>query len=172
MGGKLLIGIKNIYVTVCVRVIGGKVECFKIDSSKRQGCIMSSLLFNVYIDAVMKEVKMEMGRRKVLLQKLEGEWRLPRFLYADDLVFCGGSDKDLRTMVERFVEVYRRRGLKINAGKGKVMVVNGEEGLENKVYIDGMRLEWVSEFKYLGCVLGKLGAYETEAETKVGMARK
>ena len=107
----------------------------------------------------------------MLLQKLEGEWRLPRFLYADDLVFCGGSDKDLRTMVERFVEVYRRRGLKINAGKGKVMVVNGEEGLENKVYIDGMRLEWVSEFKYLGCVLGKLGAYETECRRKVTSGR-
>ena len=39
---------------------------------------MSSWLFNVYMDVVMKEAKMEMGRR--------GEWRLHRLLYADDLV--------------------------------------------------------------------------------------
>ena len=33
-------------------------------------------------------------------------------------------------MVGQFVEVCRRRGLKVNAGKSKVMVLNGEEGLE------------------------------------------
>ena len=36
-------------------------------------------------------------------------------------------------MVERFIEVCRRRGLKFNAGKSKVMVMNGEEGLECQV---------------------------------------
>ena len=30
----------------------------------------------------------------------------------------------------RFIEVCRRRGVKVNAGKSKVMVLNGEEGLE------------------------------------------
>ena len=31
------------------------------------------------------------------------------------------------------------------------MVLNGEEGLECEVHVDGMQLEYVSEFKYLGC---------------------
>ena len=47
---------------------------------------------------------------------------MPGLLYADDLVLCGESEEDLRVMVGRFVEVYRRIGLKINAGKSKVMV--------------------------------------------------
>ena len=38
-------------------------------------------------------------------------------------------------MVERFVEVCRRRVLKVNAGKSKVMVLGGEEGLECEVCI-------------------------------------
>ena len=42
-----------------------------------------------------------------------------------------------------------RRGLKVNAGKSKVMVLGREEGLECEVYVDGIRLEHVSEFKYL-----------------------
>ena len=41
--------------------------------------------------------------------------------------------------------------MKINAGKSKVMVLNGEEGLECEVHIDRICLEHVSEFKYLGC---------------------
>ena len=64
MGGKLLNGIKSMYVNslACVRVKGGESECFRIDSGVRQMCIMFPWLFNVYMDAVMKELKMEMGR--------------------------------------------------------------------------------------------------------------
>ena len=43
-------------------------------------------------------------------------------LYADNLVLCGELEEDLRLMVEEFVEVCRRRGLKVNACKSKVMV--------------------------------------------------
>ena len=75
---------------------------------------------------------------------------MPAHLYADDLVLCGESGEDLRAMVGRFVEVCRRRGLRVNAGKSKVMVLGGEEeGLKCQVCIDGIRLEHVSEFKYL-----------------------
>ena len=43
MGGKILNGIKSMYVNspACVRVKGGENECFRIDSCVRQGCIMS-----------------------------------------------------------------------------------------------------------------------------------
>ena len=57
----------------------------------------------------------------------------------------------------RFAEVCRRRGLKVNVGKSTLMVLNGEEGLEGEVHVDGIRLEHVSEFHYLGCVLDESG---------------
>ena len=37
-------------------------ECLRINSGVRQGCIMSPWLFNVYMDTVMTEVKIGMGR--------------------------------------------------------------------------------------------------------------
>ena len=52
------------------------------------------------------------------------EWRLPGFLYADDFFLCGESKEDLRMMAGWFAEVCRRRGLKVNTGKSKVMVMN------------------------------------------------
>ena len=45
-------------------------------------------------------------------------------------------------MVGHFVEVCRRRGLKVNTGKSNVMVLNGKEGLECEVHVDGVRLEY------------------------------
>ena len=47
------------------------------------------------------------------------------------------------------------------------MVLNGEEGLEYEVHIDGICLEHVSEFKYLGYVLDESGTDGTECSRKV-----
>ena len=57
--------IKSIYVNglACIKVKGGEGECFRINDDVRQGCIMSPWLFNVYMDAVIKAVKLGMGRR-------------------------------------------------------------------------------------------------------------
>ena len=100
------------------------------------------------------------------------EFKLPNVLYADDLVLCGELEEDLRVMVGQFVEVCRRRGLKVNIGKSKVMILNGEEGLESKVHVDGIRLGLVSELNYLGCVLDESGINGAECNRKVVSGRK
>ena len=70
------------------------------------------------------------------------EWRLPGLLYADNLVLCGELEEDLRVMVGWFAEVCRKKELKVNASQSKVMVLNGEEGLEFEVHVDGIRLDF------------------------------
>ena len=146
VGGKLLSGIKSMYVDrlACVLVKGDESEQFRIDSGVTQRYIMSPWILNAYMDAVMKEVKMGMGRREVKFLEGGREWRLPGFLYEYGLVLCGKSGEDLNAIVGRFVEVCRRRGLKVNDGTEWGMVLNGEEGLECKLYVDGIRLEDVS----------------------------
>ena len=56
---------------------------------------MSPWFFNVYMDAVMKEVKMGMGRRRGRFLEEGREGRLVGLLYADDLVLCSESEEDL-----------------------------------------------------------------------------
>ena len=60
---------------------------------------MPPWLFSVYIDEVMKEGKMRMGRRGGRFLEDRKEWRLPDLLYADNLVLCGELEKDLKAMV-------------------------------------------------------------------------
>ena len=93
-------------------------------------------------------------------------------LYADDLVLCGESGEDLRVMVGLFAELCRRTGLKVNVGKSKVMVLNGEDRLECEVHVDGIRLEYVSEFKYLGCILNESGTDRAECNRKMASGRR
>ena len=47
---------------------------------------------------------------------------------------CGKSEKGLM-----------RKGMKVNADKRKVMVLNGEEGLEYDICVDGLRFEHMSQ---------------------------
>ena len=46
---------------------------------------------------------------------------MPGLLYADDLVSCGESKEDLKVMVVHFVELRRRRDLKVIADKNMMM---------------------------------------------------
>ena len=101
---------------------------------------------------------MGMGSWGVRFQEEGREWRLPGLLNADDLVL-----RDELAIVGRYIEVRRRRDLKVNAGKSKVLLLGGEEGLECEVYVK----EYVLEFKYLGFVLDESGTNEAEGSRKV-----
>ena len=69
---------------------------------------------------------MGMGRRE------ESKDCLASCMQMNDLVLWGESE-DLRSIVGGLIKVCRKRGLRVNAGKSKVMVLGGEEGLECEV---------------------------------------
>ena len=62
--------------------------------------------------------------------------------------------------------------MKVSAGKSKVMALDGEERLECKACVDGIRLEHVSELKYLGCVLDESYKEKEECSRKVASGRR
>ena len=68
--GKRLSGINSL---ACVRVKGGESECFRIESGVRQSVVISPWFCNVYMDAVIKELKMGMGRMEVRFLEEGGE---------------------------------------------------------------------------------------------------
>src|SRR5215469_15016258 len=67
LGGKLLDAIKSFYGNsrTCVRVEGRKEgrkgNFFEVKVMLRQGWVMSPWLFNVYMDSVVREIKMDNG---------------------------------------------------------------------------------------------------------------
>ncbi len=61
--------------------------------------------------------------------KLNGEdWSVVRCLFADDTVLLAESEGGLQRVVNEFYSVCKRRKLKMNVGKSKVMVSERREG--------------------------------------------
>ena len=86
--------------------------------------------------------------------------RLPGLLYANNLVLRDDTEGKITMIVGRCVFVFRKRGLKVNPDKNKVIVSGGEEGFGCYIRVDEARLEQVLEFKYLDCVLHESGTYD------------
>src|SRR5678816_3376513 len=150
----------------CVRINGVKGDWFRINNRVRLGCVMSPWLFNLYMDGVMKEFEVRMAGNGVRMMENGEEWRVPYLLYEDDLDLCGESEESLRGLVESFGRVCKRKGLKVNVDKSKVMVVS-EDRPQCEVMLDGEQLEKVSEFKYLVYMLNEKGADDAECSRQI-----
>ena len=185
VGGQLLEGIKAFYrnASACVRVDGEVSESFSVEVGVRQGCVMSPWLFNVFMDGCIREMKAKVGDVGARLN-LNGEsWRVVTCLFADDTVLLAESERQLQKVVDEFHKVCLRRKLKVNAGKSKVMVFERREmevcdfSMPYRVEVPAVRrcnialggekMEEVSQFKYLGTVLGKHGEMEGEIQERV-----
>ena len=81
------------------------------------------------MDTLTKEIKMGMRRTRVKFLEELREWILSGLFYTDNLVLCGELEEDLKVMVERFIKVCKRRGLKINVDISMVLVLSGGGGI-------------------------------------------
>ena len=83
----------------------------------RQGCKLSPILFNIFIDDILEKIQQSNTHCPVI-----GGKEIPGPLYADDLIVGAITGVGLQRAineVDRFCEEW---GMKINIGKSKIMV--------------------------------------------------
>ena len=85
-------------VEYCVRLNGVDTEWFKVMNGLKQGCMLSPLLFNLFINNLVETINslglgVDIGQEKVSV-----------LLYADDLVLVAETEADLQTFPPRFLE--------------------------------------------------------------------
>ncbi len=141
MGGKLFEGIKSFYENASVwRVNGELSESFNVEVGVRQGCTVSPWLFNIYMDGFIREMKVRVQDLGARLNVRSEEQPVVESLYADDTVLLAESEGMLQKIVDEFDRVCKRRKLKVNAGKCKVMVFEREQ--ESRQLILQNHTEW------------------------------
>ena len=80
----------------CVRVGNEVSEWFPVRVGLRQECVMLPWLFNLYTDAVVREVNARVfGRGLKLVDMNDNEWKLNQLLFADDTVVVADSERKL-----------------------------------------------------------------------------
>ena len=155
INGQLLKAMQNLYEKseACVRVCREEGEWFEVGVDLRQGCVMSPWLFNLFMDAVMKEVREKAGDVGVTLwdEKRNVEWKVDWLMFADDTVLLGDSEEKLERLVQEFGRVCQRRKLSVNETKSTIMKM-GKNGEANGVDIslNDRRIEEVETYRYLG----------------------
>lgn len=110
-----------------VQVNGELSENFGVGVGIRQGCVMSPLLFNVYLNSCMREMRARVGELVPRLKVRGTEEPLVAGLFADDTVLLAENVGTLQRTVDEIDRVCKGRKLKVNAEKSKVMVFRSQE---------------------------------------------
>lgn len=113
----------------------------------RQGCLLAPALFNFYINSLV----VHMANTDFHPPKLAGR-ALNVLLYADDAALLATSPIGLRRMLRALHEYVTQHELQLNYAKTKIMVFAARPK-PNLWSINGIPLEQVSCFKYLGQVV-------------------
>ena len=163
---KLLKAVPNFYVDsrACVQVGNDVSEWFPVNVGLRQGCVMSPLLFNVYMDGVVREVNVRvLGKGLELLSANGGRFEINQLLFSDDTALVADSEDKLCRLVSEFGRVCERRKLEVNVGKSKVMRFSRYgNGDRMHVILNDEPLEEVECFKYLGSQVAADGGCERD----------
>ena len=168
---KLFNLLESLYSSTTTALAEHELDEFVIELGVRQGGPESPLLFNLFIDYVMrvfldecKKQNVEFIRLKYIIPKAActndgqfgeyGEHQIDWIGYADDLNLAFKDKTNLEKGARILNTVFKRFKLKINIGKTKTMIFNfngpDDEYPESILSLDGKRIDNVKTFKYLG----------------------
>ena len=86
--------------------------------------------------------------------------------FADDIVICEETRKEVEWRLESWKYALERRGLKVNRSKTEYLCISGGNDDET-VKMEDAKVPRVKEFKYLGSTVQESGSCEREVKKRV-----
>ena len=131
--------LRNLYAgqEATVRTGHGTTDLFQIRKGVRQGCKLSSCLFNLYAEYIMRNAGLEEAQAGI---KIAGT-NINTLRYADDTTITAESE-ELKSLLKKEKEESEKVGLKLSIQKTKIMASGSITSWE----IDGETVETVSDF--------------------------
>ena len=89
--------LRNLYAgqEATVRTGHGTTDWFQIGKGVRQDCILSSCLFNLYAEYIMRSAELEETQSRI---KIAGR-NLNNLRYADDTILMAESEEELKSLL-------------------------------------------------------------------------
>ena len=126
-------------------------EWFRTTAGVRQECLLSSTLFNIFLDRIMCEALDDHEGSVNIRGRL-----ITNFRFADDIVVNAEEEEEAGVLIDRLDRTTTRYKMEISPDKTKVMT-NNPNGF-HLIKIKGQRLEEVENFKYLGASTSNEGS--------------
>jgi sorting nexin-29 len=148
-----------------VKIQGKLSLSFETTIGLRQGGSLSTLLFNLYMERIIRNVRINPGgtifnRTRQCLA------------YADDVVILGRTEGYIKRTLEEMAEITQQIGLQMNDTKTKYMINRQDGNKVKEIELMGKRYEKAESFKYLGAVMTSLNEIETEIKSKTAVGNK
>ena len=130
----------------------GTSNPFQILQGVRQGCPLSGLLFNIFINDIFDEMDNDL-----MIDAPESEISIHGLLYADDVVILANSPQNLQIKMNQISKWANTWNMKFGIAKSAVVIFSPEFNHStttfNRFTLDGQTVEIKNEYKYLGIQL-------------------
>ena len=117
VGGRMLSAIQSLYTNVisCVRINGMFTDWFTQSTGLRQGCPLSPILFNLFINELAFKIQaigkgIDVDNEKISI-----------LLYADDVVLLTENEDDLQSMLSVLSEWCGQNDMSVNCTKSNIV---------------------------------------------------
>jgi hypothetical protein len=170
VNGKFLEVLQSLYMENCmqVKVYDQLSDNFPVDIGLRQGCVLSPLLFSLYINGLIDGLKQKRCGMSC------GGTKVPGLLYADDTSLFGEDANGLQQSLCILEDWCKEWGMKVNIEKSAVIHFRrrSAERCRRDFIIGGEVVPLVSTYKYLGCYINEFLDLNVMVADRVEAGRK
>ena len=152
--------LRNVYEVqgATVKTGHGTTDWFQIGKEVSQGCILSPCLFNLYVEYIMRNARLDEAQAGIKIARRNTN----NLRYADDTTLMAESEEELKKLLMKLKEESGKDVLKLNIQKTKIMA----SGPITSWQIDGKimknyRLYWFFSPKSLQMVIAAMKLQDT-----------
>ena len=134
----------------CIRIGDKRTEFFDVNNGVKQGCILSPILFNMFLSDLVSIFRHQASAPAKLDQSVIGS-----LFWADDIVILAESKEGLQNSLDELHKYCVANKVKVNVEKTKCMIFNkgGKMLKGNSFYFNKQEIDIVRTFSYLGFLL-------------------
>ena len=92
-------------------------DWFQIGKGICQGCILSPCLFNLYVEYIMRNARLNEAQAGIKIARRN----IHNLRYVDDTTLLAESEEKLKSLLMKVKEENEKAGLKLNIKKMKIM---------------------------------------------------
>ena len=158
---------------MCCKNGNKRSSFFDYDRGVRQGCILSPLLFNLYLDEFPRLLESLRDTDSITLPN-----GLPVncLFYADDLILISRSAAGLQKQINILHNYSEKWLLKINLKKTKTLIFQNQNRKSTRdkfsFFLNGTPIDKASQYSYLGINFSTNGSFANSKKALVEKARR
>ena len=133
-----------------VKLEDGLTNSFLANQGVKQGCILSPLLFNIFL----ADLPQCISGGECNPVKIHGVTRVRSIIWADDIILLSESETGLQSMLDSLSQYTKENGMQINVDKTKVIIFNKTgRFFRRSFYFVDTNLFSTNSDKYLGFIV-------------------